>query len=235
MTADVRLPKHYRVRTELDHILSTLNEGDSIPPERDLAERFEVSRETVRQALQELLVEGRVQRRGRGTVVSSPKLLQPLSLRSYTEGAQSHGRVPGRLLVTWEDIIGDADLCRDLGLRNGSKVIHLERVLLADGAKLGLESTYLSKSRFGTLRDTFDPGTSLYEAIRGLGVQFGSAVERIETALASPREASLLEITTAMPMLLMHRRTLDSEGRPIERVRSLFRGDRVAFEAILRE
>jgi GntR family transcriptional regulator len=235
MTADIRLPKYYRVRTELEQILSTLDEGDAVPPERDLAERFEVSRETVRQALQELLVEGRVERRGRGTVVSSPKLVQPLSLRSYTQGAQSQGRLPGRLLVTWEDITGDVELCRDLGIRNGSKVMHLERVLLADGAKLGLESTYLPKSRFGTLRDTFDPGTPLYEAIRGLGVQFGSAIERIETALASPREASLLETTTAMPMLLMHRRTLDVDGNPIERVRSLFRGDRVAFEAVLRE
>ncbi|SKP60805.1 GntR family transcriptional regulator [Mycobacteroides abscessus] len=235
MTADVRLPKHYQVRTELDHILSALNEGDPVPPERDLAERFAVSRETVRQALHELLVEGRIERRGRGTVVAAPKLLQPLSLRSYTEGAQSQGRIPGRLLVTWENITGDADLCRDLGIRVGSTVIHLERVLLADGSKLGLESTYLAKARFAELRNTFDPSTSLYAAIRALGVQFGSAVERIETVLASPREASLLDTSIAMPMLLMNRRTLDTDGRPIERVRSLFRGDRVAFEAVLKE
>lgn len=235
MTTDVRLPKHYRVRTELDRILSTLHQGDPVPPERELAERFGVSRETVRQALHELLVEGRIERRGRGTVVSSPKLVQPLSLRSYTEGAQSQGRIPGRLLVTWEEVTGDADLCRDLGIRTASTVIHLERVLLADGAKLGLESTYLAKSRFGSLRNTFDPGTSLYAAIRALGVEFGSAVERIETVLASPREASLLDTSTAMPMLLLHRRTLDTDGRPIERVRSLYRGDRVAFEAVLRE
>ncbi|OAT68620.1 GntR family transcriptional regulator [Mycobacteroides immunogenum] len=235
MTTDVRLPKHYRVRTELDRILSTLHQGDPVPPERELAERFGVSRETVRQALHELLVEGRIERRGRGTVVSSPKLVQPLSLRSYTEGAQSQGRIPGRLLVTWEEVTGDADLCRDLGIRTASTVIHLERVLLADGAKLGLESTYLAKSRFGSLRNTFDPGTSLYAAIRALGVEFGSAVERIETVLASPREASLLDTSTAMPMLLLHRRTLDTDGRPIERVRSLYRGDRVAFEAVLKE
>lgn len=235
MTTDVRLPKHYRVRTELDRILSTLHQGDPVPPERELAERFGVSRETVRQALHELLVEGRIERRGRGTVVSSPKLVQPLSLRSYTEGAQSQGRIPGRLLITWEEVTGDADLCRDLGIRTASTVIHLERVLLADGAKLGLESTYLAKSRFGSLRNTFDPGTSLYAAMRALGVEFGSAVERIETVLASPREASLLDTSTAMPMLLLHRRTLDTDGRPIERVRSLYRGDRVAFEAVLKE
>lgn len=94
---------------------------------------------------------------------------------------------------------------------------------------------YLAKARFAELRNTFDPSTSLYAAIRALGVQFGSAVERIETVLASPREASLLDTSIAMPMLLMNRRTLDTDGRPIERVRSLFRGDRVAFEAVLKE
>ena len=53
--------------------------------------------------------------------------------------------------------------------------------------------------------------------------------------LPSPQEARLLETTTAMPMLLMHRRSLDTDGRPIERVRTVYRGDRMAFEAILRE
>ena len=111
--------------------------------------------------------------------------------------------------------------------------MHLERVLLADGQRIGLESTYLSRHRFGQFTETFDPTTSLYAAIRATGVQFGSAVERVETVLARPREAGLLESTTAMPMLRLNRRSLDTEGQPIEVVRSLYRGDRVAFETLL--
>ena len=64
-------------------------------------------------------------------------------------------------------------------------------------------------------------------------MQFGSAVERIETVLPSPREAALLESTTAMPMLLLNRRSLDVDGLPIELVRALYRGDRIAFETLL--
>ena len=89
----------------------TWTEGDPVPAERDLAVRFGVARDTVRQALHELLLEGRIQRRGRGTVVAKPKLTQPLSLRSYTEGAERMGRKPGRILVTWEDIEATPDLC----------------------------------------------------------------------------------------------------------------------------
>jgi len=227
------VPKPYVVRTGLDEILEALHEGDAVPPERELAVRFGVARETVRQALHELLVEGRIERRGRGTVVAAPKLVQPLSLRSYTEGAAERGRVPGRLLVSWEDIEAGPELAAALAIAPGSTVMQLERVLLADGRRIGLESTYLAARRFGALRTTFDPTTSLYAAIRATGVVFGSATERIETALAAPREASLLDTTTAMPMLLLHRRSLDTDGAPIETVRALYRGDRIAFETSL--
>ncbi|NNH72877.1 GntR family transcriptional regulator [Nocardia uniformis] len=230
-----RLPKAYRVRTQIDTILADLNEGDPVPSERDLAIRFGVARETVRQALRDLLVEGRVRRKGRGTVVSRPKMVQPLSLRSYTEGAISFGRTPGRVLVDWTDIPADEDTARDLGLEIGTPVMHLERVLLADGERIGLETTYLPLERFADLRHSYDPATSLYAAVRATGVVYAAAIERIETVLASPREATLLECTTALPMLLLHRRSADPDGVPIERVRSLYRGDRIAFEANLRE
>ncbi len=227
------LPKPYVVRTGLDEILAALHEGDAVPPERELAVRFGVARETVRQALHELLVEGRIERRGRGTVVAAPKLVQPLSLRSYTEGAAERGRIPGRLLVSWDDVDAGPDLAAALEISAGSTVMQLERVLLADGRRIGLESTYLSAKRFKALRKTFDPSTSLYAAIRATGVSFGTATERIETALASPREAVLLETTTAMPMLLLNRRSVDTDGVPIETVRALYRGDRIAFETSL--
>jgi GntR family transcriptional regulator len=234
MTSPERLPKPYLVRTAVDDMLADLSEGDAVPPERELAVRFGVSRETVRQALHELLVEGRIERRGRGTVVSRPKLVQPLSLRSYTEGAAERGRVPGRLLVSWEDISATPDMAEALSISAGEAVMHLERVLLADGQRIGLESTYLPQRRFAELTETFDPTASLYAAIRATGVTFGSAVERIETVLPSPREAALLDSTTAMPMLLLNRRSVDTGGMPIEMVRALYRGDRIAFEALLR-
>lgn len=227
------VPKPFLVRTGLEEILDGLQEGDAFPPERQLAARFQVARETVRQAVHELLVQGRIERRGRGTVVSRPKLVQPLSLQSYTEGAHRMGRTPGRLLVTWESITVDADVAAALDVSSNTRVMHLERVLLADGVRIGLESTYLPLHRFADLTAEFDPTTSLYAALRARGVVFGLATERIETVLPSPREAALLESTTAMPMLLLNRRSVDTDDEPIEVVRALYRGDRVAFEATL--
>ncbi|WP_067548751.1 GntR family transcriptional regulator [Nocardia crassostreae] len=233
--SSARMPKSYRVRAELESLLDELAEGDQLPSERELALRCGVARETVRQAVRELLVEGRIRRQGRGTVVSRPKMVQPLSLRSYTEGALKFGRTPGRLLVDWADIPADADTAHVLGIEVGAPVMHLERILLADGERIGLESTFMPLPRFAGLRASYDPSTSLYAAVRAGGVVYAKATERIETVLASPREAALLECTTALPMLLLHRRSVDIDGVPVERVRSLYRGDRIAFQATLQD
>lgn len=231
--AGYHVPKYQAVTAHLVDLTDTLAEGAPIPAERELASTFGVSRVTVRQAVQELLVAGRLRRRGRGTVVAGPKLLQPLALGSYTEGVRQSGRRPGRSLVRRELFPSDARLADELGIDPGEQVVHLERVLLVDDEPVGLEDTRLPLRRFPRLLDEFDPATSLYDYIGRCGTRFASATERIETALASPREAMLLRTNPALPMLLLNRVSVDPDSRPIERVRSLFRGDRFSFSATL--
>jgi len=115
----------------------------------------------------------------------------------------------------------------------GAPVLHLERLLLADDERVGLESTYLPTDRFPSLMAEFDPCTSLYAYLRAVGVVFAEADERIETVLAAPREVVLIGTAPALPMLLLNRITRDASGCPIERVRSLYRGDRFSFTARL--
>lgn len=231
-----RVPRYYAVKTELSWLVDALGEGAALPSERDLAERFSVSRVTLRQAVGDLVLEGRLQRRqGSGTFVAPPKLVQPLSMVSYTEGMLRQGVAPARSVITCEHLPADEVLAEDLRIELGDRVVHLERVLIADDERIGLESTYLSSARFPTLLDVFDPTTSLYACLRDqLGVEFEEAEERIETVLATPREGLLIGNNPALPMLLLHRVSYDTSGEPIERVRSLFRGDRFSFVARLR-
>ncbi|MFH8979518.1 GntR family transcriptional regulator [Streptomyces varsoviensis] len=229
-----RIPKYYAVKVQVASLLDELGEGGLLPPERDLAVRFEVSRETVRQALRDLLLEGRLRRLGRGTVVAGPKLEQPLSLASYTEGVRRQGRRPGRGLIGLERSPCSAALAAELGLEPGEPVWHMERVLLADDERVGLESTYVAVERVPHLDTDFEPDSSFYGYLRDrLGIRFGSADERLETVLATPREALLIGTPPALPMLLIHRMSRDTDGRPLERVRSLYRGDRFSFTARL--
>ena len=226
---EARTLKHQIVRRQVECLLDQLSVGDQVPSERDLATRFDVARETVRQALRELLVDGRIERRGRSTVVAGPKIVQPLVIGSYTEAALLEGRSAGRVLVAWTDLVADDELACRLGLEPGDPVLELERVLLTDGVHVGLERTRLPAHRFPELRRTLDPSSSLYAAIRSYGITFARAVERIETTLPDGREAALLDADTRTPMLLLERISYDENDVPIEHRRSLYRGDRMSF------
>ena len=226
-------PKYRAVTAYLSELLGELAEGAPIPAERELAVRLNVARETVRQAIRELVVAGRLRREGRATVVAGPKLVQPLALASYTEGIREAGRRPGRAAIALGRLDAEAPLAEALDIGLGDPVAHLERVLLCDDQPVGLENTYLPLHRFPGVLDEFDPTTSLYAYIEGCGVRFATATEQIETMLASPREARLLRTNPALPMLHLNRLSRDAAGRPIERVRSLFRGDRFSFTTTL--
>ncbi|WP_370155110.1 GntR family transcriptional regulator [Streptacidiphilus sp. EB129] len=229
-----RMPRYYAAKAQLVELLQELGEGAVLPTERELAESCGVARETLRLALRELLLEGRVRRQGRGTVVAGPKIEQPLSLSSYTEGVRRHGRMPGRRLIGLDDFAAGPDVAREFGVEVGARIWHLERVLLADEERVGLESTYAPVALLPGLDRDFDPASSFYAYAReACGLLPGGGQERIETVLATPREALLVGTPPALPMLLLHRRSWDELGRRFERVRTLYRGDRFSFTAEL--
>lgn len=229
-----RVLKHQVVRARVDDLLERLDEGAQLPSERELALRFAVSRETVRQALRELLVAGRIQRRGKRTVVARPKLVQPLALGSYTEAARAEGRKASRDLVDWTHMAADIFLAGALSIAVGDPVAQLERVLVVDDVPVGLETTRLPAYRYPGLVETFDTQASLYAEIRSRGIIFDEAVDSIEATLPDAREAALLSVDARTPMFLLNRISYDPDRVPIEHRRSLYRGDRMTFTALQR-
>ncbi|MEU0536099.1 GntR family transcriptional regulator [Amycolatopsis tolypomycina] len=220
-----RVPRYYAVKVELLAVIAELGEGAVLPTERELCDRFGVSRATVRQAVAELVLEGRLTRRqGSGTYIAAPKLVQPLALASRPRVR------PGRTVITLERRPAGRALAADLQVTSDAEVCHVERVLLAGEERVGLESTYLLASRFPDLLAVFDPERPLEGCLsERLGAVAHGAEERVETVLATPREALLIGTNPAVPMLLTHRIAWGQDGVPFERVRSLYRGDRLSF------
>ncbi|WP_415976662.1 GntR family transcriptional regulator [Rhodococcus sp. 077-4] len=228
-----RVLKHQIVRRSLDAMLDGMSAGDAFPSERDLAEKYDVSRETLRQAIRELLVAGRIERRGRATVVAEPKVVLPLAIGSYTEAAREKGMSATRILVGWDVFRADEALADLLQIEVGSDVVQLERVFTTGDVRVGLETTRIPAYRIPGLQDTFDHRTSLYAELRSRGIVFGRVVDTIETVLPDAREAALLTVDTRTPMFLLGRVSFDSGGVPIEHRRSLYRGDRMTFTAVM--
>jgi GntR family transcriptional regulator len=232
----VRVPKYYRLKQHLLNLTQTMPPGTPVPPERLLATEFDTSRTTVRQALAELVVEGRLERiQGKGTFVAKPKVAQSLQLTSYTEDMRAQGLEPTSRLLEMEYVAAGVELGERLGIRASAKVLRISRLRLANGEPMAIETTHLSQQRFPNLRKLLGRYSSLYTALaEEYGVHLGEAEETIETALATPTEAGLLGTDTGLPMLLLSRHSIDTEGEPVEWVRSVYRGDRYKFVARLK-
>lgn len=230
-----REPKYWILKRHLLEMLDSMPTGTPIPTERSLASDFDVSRTTVRQALAELTIEGRLVRvQGKGTFAAEPKVAQRLQLSSYTEDMRAQGRQPSSRLLSVSEEQADAELATLLGTKQGSKLLRLHRLRLADREPMAIETTHLPLGRFRGLRRHVREGGSLYQVLdEQYGVRMGHAEETIETALATPVEAELLGAEVGLPMLLLSRHSFDVDGGPVEWVRSIYRGDRYKFVATL--
>ncbi len=225
---DPRVPKYYAVKRQLLELTRAMGPGSLVPPERELALRYGTSRTTVRQALAELVVEGRLLRmQGKGTFVARPKVAQMLELSSYTEGMRAQGLNPQTVVLDTGYIGADEELAVLLGIRAGSRVLRIHRLRLADGQPMSVDASHLSAQRFPGLRRNLDRHSSLYEALAtDYGVEIAEAQETIETVLADPRDAPLLRVDVGMPLLLLSRHAFDACGIPVEWAQSRYRGDR---------
>jgi GntR family transcriptional regulator len=223
-----RIPKYYRVKRQLMELTATMTPGTPVPPERELARDYGTSRTTVRQALAELVIEGRLLRiQGKGTFVAMPKVAQMLELSSYTEGMRAQGVNPQTVVLDTGYIAADDELATLLAIRPGSRVLRIHRLRLADGDPMSVDASHLSARRFPGLRRSLDRHPSLYEALAtDYGVEIAEARETIETGLADPRDARLLGVDVGMPLLLLSRQAFDSTGAPVEWAQSRYRGDR---------
>src|SRR4051794_11323954 len=128
-----REPKYYAVKRHLLDIIGTLTPGSPVPTERLLMAQLGTSRTTVRQALAELVGEGRlVRRQGSGTYVAEPKVSWPLRMTSFTEQANAAGRAASTELIDAQRERAGDEIAERLGVRPGAAVHRIERLRLVD-------------------------------------------------------------------------------------------------------
>ncbi|PRY02052.1 GntR family transcriptional regulator [Allonocardiopsis opalescens] len=229
--ASPRVPKYYWVKRQLLSLIESLPAGSPVPPERTLASEFTTSRTTVRQALTELVVEGRLLRiQGKGTFVAKPKVAQVLQLTSYTQDMRAQGLHPATRILEVSYINADERLAERLAIRSGGRVLRIERLRMADGEPMAIETAHLAARRFPGLRRQLDRYASLYEALATVyDVRLVEAEASIETVLATPNDAQSLGVDVGLPLVLLCQHSFDASGHPVEWVRSLYRGDRYKF------
>ena len=229
------MSKQEQIRQRVVQLISELGVGEAIPSERRLSTDLGVSRLTLRAALDDLVREGYlVRRHGSGTFVGQPKIAQQLTLTSFSEDMRRRGMVPASRTIALENVHAGAQVGRALNVSPDTRVFQIQRLRLADGEPMALETLHVPAALVpGLTRDRLE-NSSFYDLLeRDYGVVISHGTQSIEPTVTNEEESELLGVPLHSPAFLFERTSRTDDGETVEFVRSLYRGDRYRLVAEL--
>ncbi len=207
-----------------DAILSrTIVPDAAIPPERDLASEYGVSRLTVRKAVDGLVNEGLITRkRGAGTFVASRVEKSFSKLSSFSEDMISRGRLPHSEWLSKSAGAVTPEESLSLGLSPGTQVYRFQRLRYADGQTMALEHSTIPAYCLSSLEAV---EASLYSALESAGNRPVRALQRLRAVAFTAEQADILGVRAGDAGLFIERRGFLADGRAAEFTQSWYRGD----------
>lgn len=229
------VPLYFQVARQIEQAITDgeLGPGDRLDNEISLAERFGLSRPTMRRAIQELVDKGLlVRKRGVGTQVVRGRVTRPVELTSLFDDLARGAQAPSTVLLVNEMIRATDHVAEQLGVPVGAPVLHLRRLRFANGEPLAILENYLPDTLAEIGRaDLVQRG--LYQLMRGRGVHMRVAKQRIGARAGTTEECRLLTERKGSPLLTMDRATHDDYGRTVEWGHHLYRARLYSFEITL--
>jgi GntR family transcriptional regulator len=231
------LPLYLQLRKSIEDAVKTglIGPGDALPSERDIATKADISRVTVRKAVQDLVKGGiLVQRHGSGTFVAPrvERVEQSLSrLTSFTEDMARRGMAVRSAWLDRGVFTPSPEEIMALGLSSKELVSRIARLRIADDTPLAIERASLSSS---ILPDPSAIESSLYATLGKTGNRPVRAVQRISAANLNETDARLLDVQPGVAGLHIERISYLASGKVVEFTRSIYRGDAYDFVAELR-
>lgn len=227
------IPLYYQLQEHIKELIEKgeLKPGDTIPPEREYSQKFQISRMTARQALSHLVNDGYLHRiQGKGTFVSERKIVQPLhQLRSFSEDMIARGLTPGSQLISFEIIPATSQIASQLDIQEYGPVYEIKRIRLADDLPMAFESSYIPANRVKGLTEQIVKKSVYLFMEEHLNFRIDHASQEIESSIANQIEAKFLKIKKGSPIMLIQQTTFLQDETPVEFVKSSYRADRYKF------
>lgn len=198
--------------------------------ENEISEKYGVSRTTVREATNQLVYEGFLQReRGKGTVIVRSNIhVSSGELIPFSEQIRNRGMEPSSLFIEMVVLEPTWLIKNILQINKNDKVIKFTRVRLADKEPLAIHISYLPYSSCSSLlTNKYEWGKeSLTAVLDKLGLKMVRANQRVYATVANEYQANLLKIHRGDPLLCLEQICFLENNVPIEYVEIFNRGDR---------
>jgi GntR family transcriptional regulator len=234
-----KIPLYYQLKEQIKKniLKGYYKEGDLIPSERELSDQYELSSTTIRRALNDLVQENFLERKaGKGTFVRRRKVVRDLrKVIGFTKNMQEMGLNPSTQVLAIKVLNANPYARERLGLLKGDKIVRLERLRLADGMPMMLETRYI--------RSDLCPGiekenlsSSLWKVFENTyGLKPNRHTQNMNIATLSGHAANLLTLPENTHVFLIRGVTYVRDNEAIECEESLYRSDKyeLAFEAII--
>ncbi len=214
------VPRYLRVYGSLKNQMETgdYKVGDFLPAEPELQKLFNVSRTTVRKAVELLAQEGFLSiRQGRGTEVLDFKATQKLQyVTSFSETLREKGFAVRSRDVTLDFVAAPRSVAADLKIGADTRLVRIKRVTLANGKPIAIMLNYLLPELVPGIEKRIASMKSLYAFLEAeYNVRIEAGTDFISAKVATTEESKKLAVPPNSPLLVVKRITY-SLGRPIE-------------------
>jgi GntR family transcriptional regulator len=214
-----------RYRFIVDRIVETIDGGsfrdnDPLPSERELSEKYVVSRDTVRKAVRYLEKSGVIYSDpGRGTFVA-PAMVRQMSrfIDGFSQDTLHRGGKAGHRVLLVEALPAALGMAGLLHVEPGYPLTRIKRLRLVDGVIVGLHDAYfcLPKGEFVKVSEV-ERSESIYRLLNGkFGFEPAEALENLSVGTAEAEDAKLLGVAPGSPLLMCERITFSERREPIE-------------------
>ena len=220
------IPLHIQLK---QLIQTEIQEGkyiDKIPSERELMERFQVSRSTVRESINHLVNEQILEKvHGKGTFIRNKKTVHEWlnALHSFTETVKNMGMTPSAMLISIHNYVDDVSIQRKL---NDDSIFTFTRLRKANQKPIAIERHYYTQSLGNKLKQYDLNESTIYDLLEiELDIVLVEANQTIKVIPISEHDAKYLNVTPNINVLCVERTILGLFGEPIEFYRSVFHPD----------
>lgn len=228
------MPYYQQIRDMLIEEIKSgkLKHGDKVPSERELADKLQISRMTIRHAIDILEREGFVERRPRvGTFVTSRRIKWNfITVNSFTKGMVDKGFRPSTKKLHMFIEEADEFLAEKLKIDAGEEVFSLKRLRIVDEIPIAIELSQIPYKYCRGIEEYMEDNASLYETLeQKFNIVLMKQKQRMKITFSNSTESKLLKIKSESPCLLIQGTTHDPSDRIIEYTTGLARGDIIEF------